>query len=446
MAKNNNYSGLSKIFNKAKKISSNRKRTAIIIVLFLVVGYFGYTKLLKQPPMPQYQTTQVEKGTLISTVSASGQVLTTNMVNVTTSASGVVKEVWVKDGDTVQAGQKVMEVTLDLEGQTKNAQAYSSYLSAKNNLDATNANAYSLRSTKDTAWKKFYDLATSSQYQNSDGSPREDQRNSSAEFQSAQGDWLAAEAKYNNQQAVIAQSKQSITSAWLAYQQTSPQVYAPISGTISNITQVPGMTLSQTSSGTNAASNSGQRTAVVKNEGMPTATFNFSEVDISKVKIDQGATITLDAIPSKTFAGKVASVDHIGTVTGGVTNYQVLISFQTKVPEILPNMAASANIITDTKDDVLKVSTSAIQTSGGQTTVRILQNGTITSTSVETGLSSDSETEITNGLSEGQTVVTGVVQPATSGGQTTSPFGSFGRQGGGFSTGGGAGRLQGGGR
>ena len=82
-----------------------------------------------------YQTSKVEKGTIVSSVSASGQVLTTNILSITTEASGVVKKVYVKDGDKVTAGQKLAEITLDTAGLEKNAQAYASYISALNGVN-----------------------------------------------------------------------------------------------------------------------------------------------------------------------------------------------------------------------------------------------------------------------------------------------------------------------
>ncbi len=428
---------------KAKGLLGDRKKTLGILVIIILIGFGIWRFLTASKNQPQYQTAKVQKGTVVSTVSASGTVLTTNNVNITTSANGVVKDVFVKDGDNVQVGQKIMDIALDQPGQAKNAQAYSSYLSAKTTLDSASANAYTLRSKKDTAWKKFYDLATSSLYQNSDGSPREDTRNSSAEFQSAQGDWLAGEANYKNQQAVIDQAQQAISSSWLSYQETSPQVTAPISGTVTNITYVPGMVLAEQTSTT---SNSNQRVAIIQNSGTPSITVNLSEVDVSKVKLDQAATVTLDSIFGKTFAGKVVTVDKIGTVTSNVTNYPAIIQFDTTSDQIFPNMAASANIIIDTKDDVLTVPTAAVQTQNGQSQVRILKNGQPQQVNVEVGLSSDTQTEIVSGLSEGEDVITSAI--TTTSGTTQqqggiSPFGGGGGFGGLRPGGGGGGRPPG---
>ena len=402
-----------------------------IVATIAVVFWFGYNKILGTgQKQPQFQTAQAQKGTIISTVTASGTVLTTNIVNVTTSATGVVNQVYVENGQIVSVGQKIAEVTQDQTSQTKNAQAMNSYLQAKTSLDSANAESYSLRSAKDTAWKKFYDIATSSQYQNPDGSPRNDQRDSSAVFQSAQGDWLAAEARYKNQTAVIGQIQQSVSASWLAYQGSASQITAPIAGTIENITVIPGMVLAQQSSTTN---NSNQRIGVIKNNGNPTITVNLSETDVTKVKPGQKATVTLSSMLDKTFTGKVQTVDKIGTVTSNVTNYPAIIQLDTGAETILPNMAASASIIIDTKEDVVLVPAGAVQNQNGQPTVRILKNGEPQTVAIETGLSSDSQIEIISGVSEEDEVITGTTSAGatTNQQQGTSPFGTN-RPGGGF--------------
>jgi len=123
----------------------------------------------------------------------------------------------------------------------------------------------------------------------------------------------------------------------------------------------------------------------------------------------------------------------------------VTIGLDTALNNIYPNMAVNATIITNVKDNVLVVPSGAIQTSGGQSTIRVLKNDQIQTVDVVTGDSSDTQTEISSGLNEGETVVTGTVKTGTgtSGGTTgNSPFsGGFGRGfgGGGIRVGGGRG-------
>lgn len=420
-----------KIINFFKEIFSDRKKLAISIIFLAAAGFIGLRVFGSRAVQPQYQTEKVERGTIVSSVTASGKVMTANIINITTNASGLVKKVYVKDGNAVITSQKITEITLDQQGQQKSAQAWSSYLSAKNSVDSANATAYSLRSTKDTTWKKFYDLAVGSAYQNSDGTPRDEQRNSSSEFQSLQADWLAAEAKYNNQQAVIEQTKASLNNAWISYQLTSSVITAPISGIVSNVSLVEGMVLSSGGSSSDQTAVSSQRVAVIQNEASPILMFNITEIDVPKIKIGEKATITLDSLSGKTFTGEVVSVDRIGTVSSNVTNYAVIIRLDTTSSEILPNMAVTASIIIETKNDVLLVPSAAIQVQNNDSFVRVLKNGKAQEVSVQTGISSDTQIEIISGISEGDEVITGTVTNTSSQQRSSSSVFSGGGVGGG---------------
>jgi RND family efflux transporter MFP subunit len=410
-----------------KKIFSNRILVGVLVIIIAVGGYFGYTSIKGNQSQTQYQTAKVEKGTIVASVSTSGQILSANVMNLNTQASGTIKTIYVKDGQQVTAGQKILDIQLDQQGQQNNAQAWSSYLSAKNSLTSAQDTLYSLQSSMFTAWQTYMDLAQSSLYQNSDGTPKTDQR-TLPDFHIAQDNWLAAEAKYNAQQAVITQSQAALNNTWNSYQLTSPTVTAPISGTVSSFVVVEGMTIGGSSTTTTAGTYTNQKICVIENQTNPLATFSLSDIDVSKVSIGQRATLTLDSLPDKTFTGKVVSVDRIGTVSNSVVNYQVLIQLDTTNPQILPNMTADANIITATKDNVLLVPLQAVITQSGQTVVRILQNGQVETVPVQTGLSSDTQTEIVSGLNEGQDVITSTVTSGqqSSGGSIFSGTRGFG--------------------
>jgi macrolide-specific efflux system membrane fusion protein len=414
----------------------NRKKLVLIFII-LTLGLLAILKIFFSGKQTiKYQTAKVRRGTIVASLTATGSVLSTGLFEISTQASGVVKDVFIKDGDEVVAGQKIAEIDLDQQGKLRNSQAWANYLSAKNTLDSANATLYALRSAKDTAWKKFYDLATSSDYQNSDGTPREDKRNSSAEFQSAQADWLAAEAKFKNQESVIQQTQESANTAWLSYQLSSPIITAPVSGKI-NLAISKGMVINNNQSSSVNNQNL-QRIAIVKSQEFPLLSFNLTEVDIAKVKIGQKASITFDSIPGKSFAGKIVSVDRLGNVTSGVTNYPVIIRLDTNPDEILPNMTANATIILETKKNVLIVPTSAIQTRGDASFVRVIKKRKVQQVPVTIGISQDTDTEIISGVQEGDKVITGFVQETQGGNQNTRSVFSAGF-GGGFLRPGGSG-------
>lgn len=390
-----------------RHIFSTRKRSVgVIIVLLLVIGITGWNVFLRgKGNQPQYQTATVARGTIINSVSASGKVLTSRLVPIATSATGVVKKVWVKDGDRVNADDTIAEISLDQLGAQKHASALSSYLSSKTTLESAKATAYTLQSDMLTKWKTYKEIAESSTYQNADGSPKTESR-TLVQFYTPYDDWLAAEAKYKNQQAVIEQAAASVQNSWLSYQLTAPTISAPIAGIVSNITLVEGIVLSSQST-TDQTSASTQRVAVLQHEGNPLVSINLSETDVPKVILGQKATVKLDSIADKTFTGVVATVDRIGTTSNGVTSYPATIKLDTAPASLLPNMAANITIIIEMKSDVLTVPQTAVQTQDGQLIARVLREGKELQIPVETGIDSDTQTEILSGLSEGDVLITG---------------------------------------
>jgi multidrug efflux pump subunit AcrA (membrane-fusion protein) len=400
-----------------------------IVIILVSLAWFGVKNMSSAKTAEvQYQTETAKKDTLIVSISASGQISAANSASVSTQTSGVVKKIFVTNGAKVKAGDPIAEVDLDLEGKQRSAQAYASYQSAKNSLDSANANYYSLQSSLYTQWKTYMDKAENSTFTNPDGSPNADQRNLPG-FASTQADWLAAEAKFKTQQGVIAQAQTSVSSAWASYQQSSPIIYAPISGTITGLAlQIGGVLSSQTSSTGNSTS---QRIANIITEAAPQVTVQLAQIDVPKVHIGDKATILLDALPDKTFTGSVISIDTVGSISSGVTSYPAIIKLDLASSDILSNMSATAKIITVTKDNVVLVPSAAVQTVNDETTVRIMKNNTVTSVPVEVGVSNDTQTEIKSGVSDGDVVVTGSSNSSATkaSSSTTSPFSAFGGRG-----------------
>lgn len=173
-----------------------------------------------------------------------------------------------------------------------------------------------------------------------------------------------------------------------------------------------------------------------------TATVSLNEVDVAKVVMGQKATLTFDAFPDLTIAGKVTQVDTIGTITQGVVNYNINIVFETQDNRIKPAMSVTAAIITDTRQNVLLAPNAAVKSQGNGYYVEVLDgvkgaspanlsNQGVTSPTpprqqaVEVGASNDSKTEITSGLGEGDFIVTRSIT-ATATSQPTTQSSGFG--------------------
>jgi len=398
-----------------KKIFKNRKLTIGLVLILVIGGYFLF-RGANDNNEPVIQTTPVEQGMIISSVYASGQVLSVNVMSANTQASGIVKTVYVKDGDEVKKSDKILEIDLDFQGEQKNVQAWSSYLSAKNTLESAKATQYSLQADMFGKWDTFKELAEKDEY-NVEEHP---ENLNLPEYHIPEKEWLAAEVKYKNQEAVIAQAQVAINSAWLTYIQTSPTITAPMNGIITSLMYIEGMSIGSLDTG-NTTSN--QKVTTIKTEGMPIVSVNLSEIDVSQVELDQKATVILDSIPDKTFTGKIVGVDRIGQSTSGVTQYPAIIQLDSSSKQILPNMMVTANIMIDRKDNALLVPSGVIQSQGDQSYVNVLIDGKPQSVPVEVGLSSDTQIEIVSGLNKGDIVVSGSVSSTGSQQNKTSPFG-----------------------
>lgn len=414
------------LIQKVKLWVLAHKKLAVVILIVLVVGGFGARRMFGKDGKPTFMSAQVELTTLINSIQASGSVLSTGQQAVTSKASGVVKQIFVNDGDSVAKGDKLVEFELDREGEEARTKAWSTYLSGKNTLEAAKYNQYSYQADMFGAWDEFKELAESDNYIDDNLINR-----SLPEFHIPQKDWLAAEAKYKNQAAVVSQAQAAMSSNWLAYQTVSPIVTAPASGVVGDLLIAPGMVVSPMT-GENAR-NTKLLSLVTGEVGLVAITV--SEVDVLQIEVGQKATISVDAVADKTFTGKVVGVDRSGTVTQGVVNYQVLVSLDVTGEKILPNMSVTADIILSSVPNVLVVPAGAVSQVQGQDMVMVLVGEKSEPREVEVGLRTATQVEIVSGLKEGEAVVTGQRQAdgeATQFGESRMRFGGGALRPGGF--------------
>jgi len=134
---------------------------------------------------------------------------------------------------------------------------------------------------------------------------------------------------------------------------------------------------------------------------------NMAEVDVSKIKLQQVAQITLDALTNVTLTGEVTLVAPAGVQTQGVVNYPVTVAVKNPSPEVKTGMTANVNIITDERDNVLMAPNRAVRTVGRQKMATVLIEGNEMQVPIVTGMSGDTNTEIVSGLNEGDVVVIG---------------------------------------
>ena len=216
----------------------------------------------------------------------------------------------------------------------------------------------------------------------------------------------------NNLTKQVLNASDNLRSAELSVEDTQKQVddytiTAPISGTIISKDVKVGDTV-----GTSTAT--ADTMCVIYDMSYLEMTLNVDELDILNIKEGQKATITADAVSGQTFEGVVTSISKAGTTTGGTTTYPVTIRID-EMGDLLPGMNATAEIVTESADNVLSVPNAAI-TRGNYVLVTkdspSAANADDSMTApdgyvyvkVETGVSDDDYTQIVSGIQEGDTI------------------------------------------
>ena len=445
-----------KTFSKEKFLSvknyllrmSLKKKIIFSAILLVGVGLFARQVILNsQKTKVTYETATAEKGTLITSISSSGSMASGGNTYVTTKVSGVVRAVYVTNGDTVTKGQKIAEVTLDDYAKERQTAAWVTYLEATEAIkEAVNAKAVGdIQMWKDRQAVLDAQEALDDMNEN-DTNPATNAVYTAGErmiitktLDQTRKAFSVTESKYLNADADIANANAKVAAALRNYQENSAIIVAPAIGVISDLALAAGVVVNAsfaTSSTSGATIVSAQTIGKISNFGSQlTASVSLTEIDVIKVKANQKATITLDAYPEMTFTGKVLSVNTSGSSSSGVTSYPVTILLDPVTVEIYPNMSVTAEIITSIKDNVILVPSTAITTDNSGSAVQVKKDNQISTVSVEIGSSNNSQTEIVSGINEGDEVVTATISPETSrsSSSTSSPFSGLGgsRSGGG---------------
>jgi len=229
----------------------------------------------------------------------------------------------------------------------------------------------------------------------------------------------------------------------LTYQETN-SITAAFDGTIESIQVSDGQSTADASSASTSSTASKASTAstgtassattatdstmtafTIKTGSNMELTGAIDELDILSIAVGQKASITLDALPNQTFDGIITKISDIGTVSSGVTTYDVTLSVSPET-SMKVGMNASATISIEKRDNIIKIPLEALQESGKEQFVYV---GTAISEpslgekrTVTTGISDGEFVEITSGLSAGEKI-NYVYTSGTTTSAAATPFG-----------------------
>jgi RND family efflux transporter MFP subunit len=239
----------------------------------------------------------------------------------------------------------------------------------------------------------------------------------------------ATDATIAADKASLATAQQASDAAQAALDHAS--ITAPVDGVIVAINAEPGL-----------AAPSGDTVAI--EVGPMEVSAQFAEADLPSLKIGQDATVTVTAL-GQDLTGKVSQITPVAATTGSssVVTYAITVTLTTSPDTVRSGMSANVAVTTASATGVLAIPAIALTGATGNYSVRVLDgSGQIQTVPVGVGLTTSTLAEITSGLTEGETVVTGSATART--GTTTTPNSGFGGFGGGAFPGGGV-RVPGGG-
>jgi multidrug efflux pump subunit AcrA (membrane-fusion protein) len=394
----------------------------VLGVVVVVVAAVVIPMLTTTSSTTSYTTATVTRQTLDVTVSGSGNGVVSDVTEVQPSITGTVKDLSVKLGQTVAAGDLLFEiVNADLPAAVERAEA--SLTQAKQQLSNAKASVI--------------------QAQNAITNAESEPTSPTAAAAKRAGDIKVAKQQLVSAKLGQTGASEGVTSAESALSQAEDSadartVTAPVSGVITVLNAANGQSLSGNSSssgsGNSAASAGSSSNSAVEISNLSTlyAQVQINEVDLVNVKVGQTAAVTFDALPTVVESGTVSSIAPTGISSSGVVTYNVDITLTAPDSRLRPTMSCSAVITTATRPDALVIPSAAVRldstTQKNYVLVGNTTTGAISQVNVTTGVVVGTETEILSGLSAGQTVLIGGTSGSTS---STSTTGSGGARGGG---------------
>lgn len=145
---------------------------------------------------------------------------------------------------------------------------------------------------------------------------------------------------------------------------------------------------------------------VLNADGALQAVVSFAEVDVVRLKTDQIATLTFDAIPGLTLNGRLIGISPTGLIAANnVVKYHATLALEGNDARLRPPMSVNASTVVAEARDVLKLPSSAVRQAGDKNFVTIYANGRHSEQEVTIGLVGETDTEIKDGLNEGDRVL-----------------------------------------
>src|SRR6266542_1572626 len=339
---------------------------------------------------PRFRTAKIERGPLTATVSSTGTLNAVVTVQVGSQVSGQIKELFADFNSQVKRNQLVARIDPEIF-QAKVAQAKAQWDAAKATVlnqraavekaraDVANAQAAlavakaqtakaqvavldsrrDLGRKRDLREKGFIAQADEDTAQATHDSAvaqleanRAQEQAQSSAVRAAEAQLKVAEAQLSAARAQVEQNAAALRQSQLDLEHTI--IRAPVDGVVVSRNVAMGQTVA-------ASLQAPTLFTIAQDLTKMQVDTNVDEADVSRVRVGQRVTFTVDSFPGQSFTGEVVQIRKAPQVLQNVVTYDVVVSAQNLDLRLLPGMTANVRIVTDQKADVLRVPNAALR-------------------------------------------------------------------------------------
>jgi HlyD family secretion protein len=380
-----------------------RTKIIITIIVLAIAGVVTFQLTKKEESKGiEVEIAKVELATIVQKVNATGKIQPKTKVNISADVSAKITRMEVKEGDWVEKGQFLIE--LDRE------RYVASMESEEANVRSAQGQAkLVMENLKQT--KRVLDRAKELVAKKLDSQSSLDIAEAAYQVEVARHE--SALDRVEQTRGILKQSKDALSKT---------TIYAPMSGTISKLNKELGEI---------AIGSQFQEDVImiIANLNDMEALVKVDENDIVSIALGQQAEIEVDALLGKKIVGQVSeiassAVDQQPGNNNQKTEFEVTISITSNVKELRPGMTASADIVTDTREQAVSVPLQSVTVrtaeqlkSEGKTytpgedgfveVVFVVNNNKVEAKQVTTGIQGEASIEIIEGVNAGQDIVIG---------------------------------------
>jgi HlyD family secretion protein len=318
-----------------------KKRVIIFAVGALVlIGLVVVVLLTSQEKRIKVQAEEVSVSDLTSIVTATGRVEPKTQVKISANVSAKITRMAVEEGDTVTKGQLLLQLEPDrYQAYVEQIQASLSSMEAQLRLAQANLEKAELDFQRQ---KGLYDRNLTSQ----------------EAYDIARVNYNVQKAQYESALNTVEQYEAQLKQAQDELNKTT--ITAPMLGVVTALYAEEGENVI-----VGTMNNPGTVIMVISDLSKIEIKAEVDETDVGFVKLGQKVDIELDAYPDTTFRGIVTEIGSSAQVEGlttqeQVVNFIVTILLLDEVFDIKPGMSATVDITTDSKKEVLNIPIQAV--------------------------------------------------------------------------------------